>query len=411
MAHSIFTKIIVLLAILLPATDAFAQFGYFDLPEGRNKSSMRFSNYDNLVVIDAILSDSIKVRLLLDTGVQGVIITDKGVVSLLEEKCIRSFKLSAPGSSLELDACIIYPIKVDVGRLQPIFTNVILLIDDYFALDEYIGSTVHGLIGMSQFKNLVVTTDYDQNILKFTRPEDYKPSRKSEIIPIHILNGKPYMTSRIELDNGDISDVWLMIDSGANHPLLLEVDSMGGYVPEKSIDAIIGRGLAGNLHGKFARVGWLMMGNYRLDAVITSFAENYATENVALRLNRDGTLGAGALGRFKVTFDYVNSRMILQKGIRFDKPFEYNMSGMSFRAFGSGFNLFEVSEVIPSSPAFEAGLKAGDILISLNGKSTFLLKLGELNHILSEREGNMIDIVVSRDGKSIKFRFQLRKII
>ena len=400
-----------LLVVLLLATDAFAQYGYFSLPDGRNKLSMRFSNYDNLVVVEATLSDSIQVRLLLDTGVQGVIITDIGIVSLLEEKCIRSFKLSAPGSPLELEACVIHPIKIDIGRLQPIFTNVILLLDDYFALDEYIGSKVHGLIGMSQFRNLVVTTDYDQNTLRFIRPENYHPSHRSAIIPISILNGKPYMTARIELDNGDISDAWLMIDSGANHPLLLEVDSMGGYVPANSIDAIIGRGLGGNLYGKFARVGWLMMGNYRLDDVITSFAENYATKNVGLRLNRDGTLGAGSLGRFKVTFDYLNNRMILAKGSRFDKPFEYNMSGMSFRSFGTGFNLFEVSEVIPLSPAFDAGLKAGDVLISLNGKSTFLLTLGELNRILSDREGSMVDIDVSRDGKPRNFRFKLRKII
>jgi C-terminal processing protease CtpA/Prc len=84
---------------------------------------------------------------------------------------------------------------------------------------------------------------------------------------------------------------------------------------------------------------------------------------------------------------------------------------MSFRSYGLGFNLFEVSEVIPGSPSAEAGIKVGDVLISLNGKSTFLLNLGELNRILSEKEGNLITMAVSRNGKQLNFRFRLRKII
>jgi membrane-associated protease RseP (regulator of RpoE activity) len=389
----------------------FAQYGYFNLPEGRKKISMRFSNYDNLVVVDVMLSDVIPVRLLLDTGVEGIIITDMEIVSFFADKCVRNFKLTAPGTTSELEACISSPVKISVGKLNPIFTNLVLLSEDYFSLDEYIGSKVHGLISMSKFRNLIVTTDYDQNILKFQLPERYHPPFRSEIIPISIFGGKPHMTARVELDNGEISDYWLMIDSGANHPLLLEVDSLSNYEPQKSIEAIIGRGLGGNLHGSFARIGWLMLGNLRLDDVITSFAENYTTENVSLRLARDGTLGSGALGRFKVTFDYLNNRMILEKGNRFRAPFEYNMSGMSFRSFGFGFNLFEVSEVIPGSPAEDAGLKAGDILVSLNGKSTFSLNLGELNRILSEKEGNLVSLAVSRDGQQLSFRFKLRKII
>lgn len=389
----------------------YAQFGYFSLPEGRKKVSMRFSNYDNLVVVDVVLSDSIPVRLLLDTGVEGIIITDVDVVSFFEDRCVRSFSLTAPGSENKLEACISSPVKVEMGKLNSVFANLILLQEDYFALDEYIGAKVHGLISMSKFKNLIVTTDYDQNMLKFRMPERYHPPFRSEIIPISLLNGKPHMTARVELDNGDISDYWLMIDSGANHPLLLEVDSLSNYKPRKSVDAIIGRGLGGNLHGSFARVGWLMLGNLRLDDVIASFAENYTSEIISLRMNRDGTLGAGALGRFKVTFDYLNNRMILEKGNKFLHPFEYNMSGLSFRSFGFGFNLFEVSEIIPGSPVDEAGLKLGDVLVSLNSKSAFLLNLGELNRILSEKEGNMIFLTVSRDGKQLSFRFKLRKFI
>lgn len=372
---------------------------------------MRFSNYDNLVVVDVMLNDSIPVRLLLDTGVEGIIITDVEVVSLFENKCVRSFSLTAPGSVNELEACVSSSVKVEMGKLNPVFTNLILLQEDYFALDEYIGSKVHGLISMSKFRNLIVTTDYDQNVLKFQLPERYHPPFRSQIIPISILNGKPHMTARVELDNGDISDYWLMIDSGANHPLLLEMDSLSNYKPKKYVEAIIGRGLGGNLQGSFARVGWLMLGNLRLDDVIVSFAENYTSEIISLRMNRDGTLGSGALGRFKVTFDYLNNRMILEKGNKFNNRFEYNMSGMSFRSFGFGFNLFEVSEILPGSPADDAGLKVGDVLISLNGKSTFSLNLGELNRILSEKEGNIISMSASRGGSQLNFRFKLRKII
>lgn len=399
------------MAIMLRTTFMFAQFSHFSIPEGRNSLTMSFSNYDNLVVVDAILGDSIPVRLMLDSGVEGLIITDMEIASYFMDKCVRKFKLSAPGTLEVLEACVTRPVKVETGKLLPMFSNLILLEEDYFSLDEYIGSKVHGLMGMDKFRNLVVTTEYDRNILKFRRPENYTPPAKSEIIPVSIIRGKPYMTSRVELDNGKILDLWLMIDSGANHPLLLEFDSLTGYRPQKSIDAIIGKGLGGNLHGSFARVGWLMLGNFRLDDVITSFTDNYMPGNISNRLNRHGTLGSGALGRFRVTFDYSNNRMVLEKGNKFRTPFEYNMSGLSFRAVGTGFNIFEVSEVIPSSPAAIAGIKAEDILISINGKSTFLLSLGDINRLLSLNEGSHVTLVISREGKAMNFRFKLRKLI
>jgi len=398
-------------AIILWTNVLFAQLGYFGLPEVRKQHTLSFSNYDNLVVVGALLGDSVPVRLLLDSGVEGLIITDMQVASIYAEKCIRKFKLAAPGNPEELEACVTRPVKVKMGKLSPAFINLILLDEDYFSLDEYIGSKVHGLISMSKFRNMVVTTNYDNNTLRFRNPDNYTIPPRSAVIPISLIREKPYMTSRVELDNGTIMDLWLMIDSGANHPLLLEFDSLSGYVPKHSIDAIIGRGLGGNLHGSFARVGWMMLGGFRLDDVIVSFTDSYMPGNINNRLSRHGTLGSGALGRFRVTFDYTNNRMILQKGSKFRMPFEYNMSGISFRAMGLGFNLFEVSEVIPGSPAGLAGVKAGDILLSVNNKSTFLLNLGELNRILSQRAGNYIDLRVSREGKQMEFKFRLKRLI
>lgn len=389
----------------------FAQFNYFDLPYGKNRALLTVGNYDNIIIIEITINDSIPVKLILDSGVEGVIITDMGVVGRFSDRCIRNFRITAPGNIENLDACITSPVKLQVKGLTPALTNIILLSEDYFSLESYIGTRVHGLIGLEKFRNLVVTTNYDRNLITFVRPSNYKIPAKSVVIPISINRGKPHLSARIELDDKSIIDAWLMIDSGANHPLLLENESLGTYKPVKSIDAIIGKGLAGNMKGCFARAGWLMLGNYRLDNVITSFTDSYLPGGTDLRLNRHGTLGSGALSRFRVTFDYSNERMILQKGTKFRQPFNYNMSGISFRTLGSLFNIFEVSDIIPGSPADIAGVRTGDILLAIDNQFILGMDLGDINRKLSAGEGVKIHLKINRDGQNMDFAFRLKKLI
>lgn len=372
---------------------------------------MPFANFDNLIVVEAILNDSIPVRLLLDSGVEGVIISDMNIVSRLESSCIKSFPIFAPGSKERLEACITRPFRISINRLGSIFTNLILLGEDYISLDQYIGSHIHGLIGMEKFRMMTITINYDRNMLKFTRPGSYIPPAGAEIIPLGIERGKPYMNARVQFDNGNIADLWLMIDSGANHPLLLEYDSLNDYKPEKYIDAIIGKSLAGNIEGSFARIRWLMLGNYRLDNVISSFTSSYMQGSINTKYQRNGTLGAETLSRFKVTFDYSTGRMILTKGMKYRRPFEYNMSGIIFRALGSGFSIFEVAEVIKGSPGDEAGVREGDILMTINNKPVFSMSLGELNGLLNTKAGEIIFMQFSREGKEVKAKIKLRRLI
>lgn len=396
---------------VLTTLNLFGQSNSFQLPEGRNRMIADFENYDNMVVIDMFVNDSMPIRLILDSGIEGIILTDRALVERLEPNCIRSFKLTAPGSSVTLDACVTPLMKFTFGALKPILTNVILLQEDMFSLDAFIGAKVHGLIGIEKFRDLVVTINYDKNSLNFTRPGKYKVPVKADIIPLNILRGRPYMTARVELDTKEIRNLWLMIDSGANHPLLIETDSTDNYKPLKSLPTTIGRGLGGNIPGEFVRSGWLMLGNSRLDNIITSLSQEYISGNSASRNFRDGTLGSGALSRFKVSFDYTNKRMILVRGQKYNNPYEYNMSGLTFEALSTGFNIFKVSEVIQGSPAYHSGIHPDDILISINGKAAFTLSLGELNAILSRHPGVPISIVVSRNGETKTFKFKLRRLI
>ncbi len=402
---------LLLVLILIGGLNVSAQIGTFRLSEKKKKEIRSFENYDNLVIISVVLQDTIPIKLILDSGIEGLIITDPQLVSEFEPYCLRKFKLTAPGNSISLDACVTPVVKVNFGNLEPMFVNMILLQEEIFSLDSFIGTKVHGLIGIDKFKQLAVTINYYKNQIRFTRPQDYKVPFMAEVIPLHLLRGRPFMTARVELDTKEIRDLWLMIDSGANHPLLIETDSTDTYRPLNSLEGTIGRGLGGNINGEFVRSGWIMLGNSRLDNIITSLSSDYFLGSPSIRNYRNGTLGAGALSRFNVTFDYSNNRMILEKGRKFNKPFEYNMSGIVFESISQDFNLFKVSEVIKDSPAYHAGIEAGDLLIGINDKPVFELSLAELNGMLNRNPGTLISLIMNRDGKPMSFKFKLERLI
>ncbi|HLN53810.1 MAG TPA: hypothetical protein VK212_08885 [Lentimicrobium sp.] len=402
---------ILLIILTLVSFECFGQRGAFQLPEGRKSITSSFSNYDNMVVVEMTIADTIPVRLILDSGIEGIILTDRTVVERLNSVCTRVFNLTAPGTDITLDACITSSLKIKFPKLLPITANVILLQEDYFSLESFIGAKVHGLIGLEKFRNMIVSINYDKNTIKFTDPYQYNVPKNAEIIPLFVLRGRPYLSTRVELDTKEIRDLWLMIDSGANHPLLLETDSTETYKPLQSLKTTIGRGLGGTINGEFVRSGWLLIGNSRLDNIITSISSEYLTGNPASRNFRDGTLGSGALARFRVSFDYINSRLILEKGIKFKEPFEYNMSGITFECINRGFNIFKVSEIIYDSPSFHSGIHPEDVLMSINGKAAYSLNLGELNAILSAKPGNLITMVISRKGEVMTFKFRLKRLI
>jgi hypothetical protein len=402
---------LLLLVFTLITSSLFGQRGTFQLPERKKRITTAFENYDNIVVVELKLSDSIPIRLILDSGIEGIILTDRKLVDALSPSCTRMFNLTAPGTDISLAACITSSIKVRFPGLLPIDANLVLLQEDYFSLDSFIGAKVHGLIGLEKFRNLVVTINYGKNVLQFSNSEKYKVPKRAEIVPINVLRGRPYISARVELDTKEIRDLWLMIDSGANHPLLLETDSTETYKPVRSLKTTIGRGLGGSINGEFVRSGWLLIGNSRLDNIITSISSDYLSGNPSNRSFRDGTLGAGALARFNVSFDYLHDRLILEKGTKFNDPFEYNMSGITFECINSGFNIFKVNEIIYDSPAYHAGIHPDDLLMSINGKAAFTLNLGELNAILSSGPRNFVTMVISRDGQIMTFKFRLKRLI
>ncbi|RZK01468.1 MAG: PDZ domain-containing protein [Flavobacterium sp.] len=163
--------------------------------------------------------------------------------------------------------------------------------------------------------------------------------------------------------------------------------------------------------------------------------------------NRAGSVGGELLNRFTVVFDYQKGKLYLKKAPDFKRPFTYNVTGINIHHMGlqwisetevfrtelnmssndvvydqgrrtSEFKynfklqpIYEIYSIRKNSLAEKAGLLEGDVIISINNKTTQRLSLHEINLLLKSDLGKYISIKVNRNNQELKFRFKLEELL
>lgn len=69
-----------------------------------------------------------------------------------------------------------------------------------------------------------------------------------------------------------------------------------------------------------------------------------------------------------------------------------------------------ITEPYEGMPAFEAGIKAGDIILEVNGQKAKGKKNDEVREFLRGQAGSDINLKVERDGKEMSFKFKRKAI-
>jgi C-terminal processing protease CtpA/Prc len=94
-----------------------------------------------------------------------------------------------------------------------------------------------------------------------------------------------------------------------------------------------------------------------------------------------GTVGGGLLRRFDITFDYGRQRLYFQPNANFNRPDAYDRAGLWLNRADAG---FQVMDVVAGGPAAEAGLKAGDTIVAVDGQAAKELILPDVRTRLKE---------------------------
>ena len=423
--------------------------GNFELQNGKS-DKIHFKFVNNLIVIPVTVND-VPLSFLLDTGVSNSIIFN--FFNLKDELSIHKTELiyiQGLGNDKPIEALRSSNNTVIIGEAVNLNQDLFAIIDSSINFVPSLGIPVHGIIGYDIFKDFVVEINYSRKFIKLYNPAlyDFKLSRKWRQLDFRYYDKKPIIQAEITINHKEIP-VNLLMDTGGSDALWLFEDvEQSISIPEKTFDDFLGKGLSGSIFGKRSVLQFFNLKDFQLKQVNVSYPDSASIQKARINRLRNGSLMGDILHRFNWVFNYKSQWVAFKKNKFFNKPFEYNKSGIVMQYAGvrllktpsqisnntassdninSTNNLttinftsaykFEIvpelviSDVRANSPADQAGLQIGDAVLSINNQSLSSLTLQKAMNQFYGAEGNQIKMTVERQGAILKFRFKLRNLL
>jgi hypothetical protein len=437
-------KIVILL--FLVSIFATAQSG-MQMENGKKKITIPFKLINNLIFIP-INVNGVELNFLLDTGSSETILFGLDDADTINFQNVEKIKLLGYGSADFIDGLKSTNNQLSINGFSDNNHTIYIVLNQDFNLSSQVGIPVNGIIGNHFFENCLVETNYQKRkifIYKENPKIRKKIAEKYLENQITIENNKPYFTPEININNKTYNSK-LLIDSGSSDALwLFKNDKNGFEIPSKNIDDFLGKGFSGAIYGKRARIDKISINKFEFLQPLVSFPDINETKKDAEIYDRDGSIGGEILKRFTVFYDYPNDKIYFKKNSSFNLPFNYNMSGIELQHdglqwikeiddsnktavqtikfdlssekvvnFQYKFSLkpiFKIYNIRKNSPAEKCGLQKEDEIISINNTMIYNYSLLQINELLKSDEGKNINILISRNGKEIKFSFKLEVII
>lgn len=398
----------------------FGQVPGFFMKEDKRRVTIPFYSSNSLIIIPVSINGNTAINFLVDTGVRANILFSKDLGDALGLTYTRKINLMGADGTTSLTASISPINTIDLGSVEGVLQNLLVLEEDFFELEAVIGIPVYGIIGYEFFRNNPVRINYDDGLLDFFKRDavKWRPLfyRKLEM---SVEDEKPYIYATVVQKNGSVFGPKLLIDTGANHGVLLNRETSEEIIlPPLTIETELGQSLGGVLFGFIGRVSSLRFGGLKMTEVLTSYPEENAYSYIFKETGRQGSLGSEVLSRTRLIFDYPRNRLLVKKGEDFYLPFQFDMSGIVVKKIANDENRMFVSTVRMDSPAEGAGILPFDEILTINKIPTFIWEMPEIVKLLRSEEGKEIEMEIRRyEGmdltkfEDLRFKFVLKKQI
>lgn len=420
----------------------------YHLPKDQKVQKIKFELINNLIIIPVEINGT-ELTFILDSGVSKPILfnlseSDSVAINNVSEVTIRGLGDGEPMKALSSRVN-----AFSLGKAKNFAQDLYVVLDRDINFSTSLGIPVHGIMGYDLFRDFIVEVNYSAKTLKLHNPTHYKYKEKknAQTIPLVVSNRKAYVAGTVLMRDTTNVPVKLLVDTGSSDALwLFHSPEKGLEIPEKNYEDHLGRGLSGDIFGKRSKVNGIRIGGFELKEAKVAFPYRESFQGMDSLGDRNGSVGGEVLKRFNMIFDYSRGLVTLKKNGNFKDPFQYNLAGIELQhnglryiaesiadangvvsddgsdTFGNVQILLEnktrlslVPEIVVSgiragSPAEEAGLREGDVILAVNGKRIHRYKLQEILKMLNEREGKRIKVLIERYNRDLLFTFVLKKV-
>jgi hypothetical protein len=282
----------------------------------------------------------------------------------------------------------------------------LVLPTDLGLMSPYPNLAFGGVLGREFFAHLVLTIDYANRTLTLTNPSAFRADPKAIVVPMTMRMGVfPNVDASVDGVTGTFD---VDAGSGAGLSLTQSYADANGIVAKmpRTVNVTFARGIGGLMTGTAGRIRTFTIGGITFDRAIGTVV--HATGGAFATPGLAGNIGADILRRFTVTIDAPGHALYLSKNDAFGQPFTFTRTGM-FVDHASG--AYVVADVAPDSPAQRAGIRAGDVLVAVDGKAASSLTVDQLKEFEVQPPGTVVHVNVLRAGRPLTFEMRLADLL
>lgn len=295
----------VLTILLLVSSLSGLAAGGYQFLNGATKTSIKFELYKDLIVIPAQINDTLKVKLILDTGTRSMLLYGKRFAGLQNLSANRQVKVAGWGSPEGVAAAVSYPNNIRIGHISGEGLAFAVVPNRSLFADR---PRIDGIIGYELFVKFVVEINYKTRTIYLFEKMPYRHAQGFTSVPLEINKAMPQVQSSIILSDKTRVELRLLVDTGSSLGLtLFSKDKFGGYA--SAVQKPVGVGLNGIIRGFDLYLKHLFLANLEVKS-IPSYLVN-VEQHPDDSFTFCGSIGAAFLKKHIVIFDYPSSRMFL----------------------------------------------------------------------------------------------------